>query len=222
METTRLHRVAGRIGDRSSLTWSGMRRVRPHFPPLAPPHEDLPRTCQALWTHGREHYPWTTRGQPPLMSPGTMRRESMAGAMSPIGRGTMSPRRARRSSVVGPRHAPRATVGEGGCGIAPMGVCSAGHTPRHVFRILLRYRIRADTASWAHVRVWRARPAGADQRATGISALVELLHHPDMACMVLAALVCAVLNGFHDAANAMATSVGTWVLRPLSAVLWAA
>jgi hypothetical protein len=120
LETTRIHRVAGLTGDRSSLAWSGMGHVWPYFPQLAHPHEDLPREFQALGTPGSEHYPRTTRGQHPIMSPGTMRREEMAGVMSTIVRGIMSPRRAARSSFVGPRHAPRATVGKGGCGIAPV------------------------------------------------------------------------------------------------------
>jgi hypothetical protein len=98
IETTRIHRVAGLTGDRSSPAWSVMGRVWPHFPQLAHPHEDLPREFQALWTHGSKHDPLTTRGQHPIMSPGTMRREWMAGAMSTIVRGTMSTRRAGRSS----------------------------------------------------------------------------------------------------------------------------
>src|SRR3954447_7649484 len=84
------------------------------------------------------------------------------------------------------------------------------------------YRIMGETGSWAHIRVCWAKPAGADQMATCISDLVELLNHPYIACIILAALVFDFLNGFHDAANSMATIVGTRVLRPLYAVLWAA
>jgi inorganic phosphate transporter, PiT family len=61
-----------------------------------------------------------------------------------------------------------------------------------------------------------------DQRAAFISDLVELLNHPYIACIVLVALVFDFLNGFHDAANSIATIVGTRVLRPFYAVLWAA
>jgi hypothetical protein len=84
------------------------------------------------------------------------------------------------------------------------------------------YRIMGETGSWAHVRVWWAKPAGADQMAIFISDLVELLNHPYMACIVLVALVFDFLNGFHDAANSIATIVGTRVLQPFHAVLWAA
>lgn len=55
-----------------------------------------------------------------------------------------------------------------------------------------------------------------------LSDLVDVLHHPYIACIVVVALVFDFLNGFHDAANSIATVVGTRVLRPFSAVLWAA
>jgi hypothetical protein len=61
-----------------------------------------------------------------------------------------------------------------------------------------------------------------DQMAAFISDLGELLHHPYIACIVFVALVFDFLNGFHDAANSIATIVGTRVLRPFHAVLWAA
>src|SRR5450432_527020 len=40
--------------------------------------------------------------------------------------------------------------------------------------------------------------------------------------IILVALVFDFLNGFHDAANSIATIVSTRVLTPLQAVLWAA
>lgn len=46
--------------------------------------------------------------------------------------------------------------------------------------------------------------------------------HPYIFCIVLTALVFDFINGFHDAANSVATIVGTRVLRPGYAVLWAA
>lgn len=46
--------------------------------------------------------------------------------------------------------------------------------------------------------------------------------HPYILCIVLVALVFDFVNGFHDAANSVATIVGTRVLRPRYAVLWAA
>jgi inorganic phosphate transporter, PiT family len=55
-----------------------------------------------------------------------------------------------------------------------------------------------------------------------MSDLADILNHPYIACIVLMALIFDFLNGFHDAANSIATIVGTRVLRPLYAVLWAA
>ncbi len=40
--------------------------------------------------------------------------------------------------------------------------------------------------------------------------------------LVVLALVLDFLNGFHDAANSIATVVSTGVLRPYQAVIWAA
>jgi inorganic phosphate transporter, PiT family len=61
-----------------------------------------------------------------------------------------------------------------------------------------------------------------DHMVSFISDLVDLLHHPYIACIIFVALVFDFLNGFHDAANSIATVVGTRVLRPFHAVLWAA
>jgi PiT family inorganic phosphate transporter len=52
--------------------------------------------------------------------------------------------------------------------------------------------------------------------------LVALTGEPWVAFIVLAALTFDFVNGFHDAANSIATIVGTRVLRPATAVLWAA
>ena len=49
-----------------------------------------------------------------------------------------------------------------------------------------------------------------------------LLHDPYVAFIVLCALVFDFINGFHDAANSIATIVGTRVMRPFTAVFWAA
>lgn len=49
-----------------------------------------------------------------------------------------------------------------------------------------------------------------------------ILSHPYVALIVLAALIFDFVNGFHDAANSIATIVGTRVLSPSAAVLWAA
>jgi len=40
--------------------------------------------------------------------------------------------------------------------------------------------------------------------------------------IVVAAFVFDFINGFHDSANSIATIVGTRVLSPLAAVIWAA
>ena len=40
--------------------------------------------------------------------------------------------------------------------------------------------------------------------------------------VILVALVFELINGFHDAANSIATIVSTKVLTPLQAVIWAA
>lgn len=43
-----------------------------------------------------------------------------------------------------------------------------------------------------------------------------------LVCLILVALAFDFMNGFHDSANSIATVVSTGVLRPLSAVAWAA
>jgi len=43
-----------------------------------------------------------------------------------------------------------------------------------------------------------------------------------VACIIAIALVFDYINGFHDAANSIATIVATRVLTPFQAVLWAA
>ena len=45
---------------------------------------------------------------------------------------------------------------------------------------------------------------------------------PYIAVIILTALAFDFVNGFHDAANSIATIVGTRVLRPVTAVVWAA
>ena len=58
---------------------------------------------------------------------------------------------------------------------------------------------------------------------TGLLATLEALgSFPYIAAILLAALVFDFINGFHDAANSIATIVGTRVLRPGTAVIWAA
>src|SRR2546428_5234117 len=52
--------------------------------------------------------------------------------------------------------------------------------------------------------------------------LSEILQHPYIALIFFTALAFDFVNGFHDAANSIATVVGTRVLRPLQAVAWAA
>ena len=52
--------------------------------------------------------------------------------------------------------------------------------------------------------------------------LGDIFHHPYIALIFLAALGFDFSNGFHDAANSIATIVGTRVLRPFQAVFWAA
>jgi len=52
--------------------------------------------------------------------------------------------------------------------------------------------------------------------------LVAVFSNPYVALIFVAALVFDFINGFHDAANSIATIVGTRVLRPGPAVLWAA
>ena len=52
--------------------------------------------------------------------------------------------------------------------------------------------------------------------------LAAIFAEPYVAVVFVAALVFDFLNGFHDAANSIATIVGTRVMRPGPAVLWAA
>jgi inorganic phosphate transporter, PiT family len=51
--------------------------------------------------------------------------------------------------------------------------------------------------------------------------LAAISHHPYVLLIIVTALVFDYVNGFHDAANSIATVVGTRVLRPVTAVLWA-
>lgn len=50
----------------------------------------------------------------------------------------------------------------------------------------------------------------------------SILHNPYIALIFFTALAFDFINGFHDAANSIATIVGTRVLRPFQAVCWAA
>ncbi|MFM9963619.1 MAG: anion permease [Planctomycetaceae bacterium] len=50
----------------------------------------------------------------------------------------------------------------------------------------------------------------------------QIVQHPYVLLIFVVALAFDFINGFHDAANSIATVVGTRVLRPLPAVLWAA
>jgi PiT family inorganic phosphate transporter len=52
--------------------------------------------------------------------------------------------------------------------------------------------------------------------------LVSILSQPYIALIVFVALAFDFVNGFHDAANSIATVVSTRVLRPFTAVFWAA
>ena len=52
--------------------------------------------------------------------------------------------------------------------------------------------------------------------------ITEITRHPYLLVILLAALTFDFINGFHDAANSIATVVGTRVLRPVHAVAWAA
>jgi PiT family inorganic phosphate transporter len=52
--------------------------------------------------------------------------------------------------------------------------------------------------------------------------VADILQHPYIALIILTALVFDFSNGWHDAANSIATIVGTRVLRPIQAVIWAA
>lgn len=50
----------------------------------------------------------------------------------------------------------------------------------------------------------------------------QIFSNPYVAIIIFMALVFDYINGFHDSANSVATIVGTRVLRPYQAVLWAA
>jgi PiT family inorganic phosphate transporter len=52
--------------------------------------------------------------------------------------------------------------------------------------------------------------------------LLHIVQNPYIALIFFAALVFDFINGFHDAANSIATIVSTRVLRPFQAVCWAA
>jgi PiT family inorganic phosphate transporter len=52
--------------------------------------------------------------------------------------------------------------------------------------------------------------------------ILSILGHPYLALIIFVALAFDFVNGFHDAANSIATVVSTRVLRPFTAVLWAA
>lgn len=52
--------------------------------------------------------------------------------------------------------------------------------------------------------------------------IFDIFRHPYVALILLTALAFDFVNGFHDAANSIATIVGTRVLRPFPAVFWAA
>lgn len=52
--------------------------------------------------------------------------------------------------------------------------------------------------------------------------IAHIAQFPYVAMIVFTALLFDFVNGFHDAANSVATIVGTRVLRPFTAVLWAA
>jgi PiT family inorganic phosphate transporter len=54
------------------------------------------------------------------------------------------------------------------------------------------------------------------------SGVARIVQNPYIAFIVLVALAFDFVNGFHDAANSIATVVGTRVLRPFHAVFWAA
>jgi len=58
--------------------------------------------------------------------------------------------------------------------------------------------------------------------STFFTDLLHILQNPYIALIFFTALVFDFINGFHDAANSIATIVGTRVLRPFQAVCWAA
>src|SRR3954452_3710958 len=70
-----------------------------------------------------------------------------------------------------------------------------------------------STVAWAWRRCSRASPSRTPDRRHVIGYVVAI---------VLIAFIFDFSNGFHDSANSIATIVGTRVLNPLAAVLWAA
>ena len=58
--------------------------------------------------------------------------------------------------------------------------------------------------------------------ASFLGDLASIFAHPYVALIFVTALAFDFINGFHDAANSIATIVGTRVLRPFQAVVWAA
>ena len=52
--------------------------------------------------------------------------------------------------------------------------------------------------------------------------IADIAHNPYIALIILTALAFDFSNGWHDAANSIATVVSTRVLRPFQAVVWAA
>lgn len=74
--------------------------------------------------------------------------------------------------------------------------------------------------NWLVLRTHRARSEAVVYAFLQDISLV--LQNPYVALIFLAALAFDFVNGFHDAANSIATIVATRVLRPFHAVLWAA
>jgi PiT family inorganic phosphate transporter len=58
--------------------------------------------------------------------------------------------------------------------------------------------------------------------STFFTDLLHIIQNPYIALIFFTALAFDFINGFHDSANSIATIVGTRVLRPLQAVIWAA
>src|SRR5881392_3465576 len=70
-----------------------------------------------------------------------------------------------------------------------------------------------STAAWVSRRCCRASPS---RTRDGRAVIVYVV------AIVLIAFIFDFSNGFHDSANSIATIVGTRVLSPLAAVIWAA
>src|SRR3954462_5084968 len=71
-----------------------------------------------------------------------------------------------------------------------------------------------STAAWAWRRCCKASPSRTPEEHPRVTTYVIVI--------VLIAFIFDFSNGFHDSANSIATIVGTRVLSPLAAVLWAA